>query len=482
MQQISGAWSVAVAEPLASRPLPTVIVVGAGMSGLVAARLLHDAGCKVTVLEARQRLGGRIWTDDRLGAPCDLGASWIHGADDNPLTEWSAKLGITLAVTSEETRFLYVGGTQHDEATIMRRAWRGQLLSKRAINRMTARLERTMASGHQPRISLADAVEPLLTNRRLRPLDQRILAWRIATAEGVQGAPANRLDLREWFPKETEMVNALPLGGYKQLIDDAAHGLEIRRNEAVEEIVYGLDGVQIKSNTSLYKADMVIVTVPLAILKRNLIRFDPLLPPAKAAAIARIGYGDGAVLNKLLIRFPNAFWPESGNRFLSLLDDSKARGLFTTWLNLERYTGAPILMSFANGQIGATLDAEGEDELILQQGLAILQRMFGCVPPTPVGAIFTRWLSDPWAQGSYSYPAVGGHIEDRIQYQLPVADRLYFAGEATDLHNYGTVHAALLSGQQAAQQLWRTHIHPSSLPFAPPWHHGVNPKEEGLAG
>lgn len=472
MQQISGAWRIGVAETMPNRILPHVVVVGAGMAGLVAARLLHDAGCKVTVLEARQRLGGRIWTDDRLGAPCDLGASWIHGADDNPLTEWCAKLAIPLAVTSEETRFLYVGGIQHDEAAVMRRAWRGQLLSKRAINRMTARLQRTIANGQEARISLADAVEPLLTSRRLRPLDRRILAWRIATAEGVQGAPAHRLDLREWFPKETEMVNALPLGGYKQLIDDAAHGLEIRRNEAVEEIVYGLDGVQIKSTASVYKADMVIITVPLAILKRALIRFDPPLPPAKTSAIARIGYGDGAVLNKLLIRFPAAFWPESGNRFLSLLDDSKARGLFTTWLNLERYTGAPILMSFANGQIGATLDEQGEDEKILQQGLTILQRMFGCVPPTPVGAIFTHWLSDPWAQGSYSYPAVGSHPEDRIHYQQPVADRLYFAGEATDLHHYGTVHAALLSGQQAAQQLWRTHVNATATPFDPPWHHG----------
>jgi monoamine oxidase len=449
------------------------------MAGLVAARLLHDAGCKVTVLEARPRLGGRIWTDERLGAPCDLGASWIHGADDNPLTDWCTHIGVPLAVTSEETRFLYVGGAQHEEATILRRAWRGQLLSKRAINRLNARLQRTLATGRPALISLADAVEPLLTSRRLRPLDRRILAWRIATAEGVQGAPAHRLDLREWFPKETEMVNALPVGGYKQLIDDAAHGLEIRRNEAVEAITYGADGVRIKTAGSLYEADLVIITVPLAMLKRDLIRFDPPLPPAKRAAIARIGYGDGAVLNKLLIRFPSAFWPESSNRFLSLLEGTKERGLFTTWLSLERYTGAPILMSFANGQIGASLDERGEDEAILQQGLAILQRMFGCVPPTPVGAIFTRWLSDPWAQGSYSYPAVGSEPADRTLYAMPVADRLYFAGEATDLQHYGTVHAALLSGQQAAQQLWQHHINATAVPFAPPWPHGVS-GQEGL--
>jgi len=476
MQKISGPWSVTVEQSATIRPLPHVIVVGAGMSGLVAARLLHDAGCKVTVLEARQRLGGRIWTDDRLGVPCDLGASWIHGADDNPLTTWCAKLDIALAITSEEARFLYAGGVQHDEAAVLRQAWRGQLFAKRAIQRMNRRLQRVVESGQQPHISLADAVEPLLTSHRLRPLDQRILAWRIATAEGVQGAPANRLDLREWFPKETEMVNALPLGGYKQLIDDAAHGLEIRRNEAVEEIIYHGEGVRIKSATSVYTADMAIITVPLALLKHNQIRFDPPLPPAKSAAIARIGYGDGAVLNKLFLRFPSAFWPATSTRFLSFLENSKTRGLFTTWLNLEQYTGAPILMSFANGQIGAMLDEEGEEDQIIQEALAILQRMFGRVPPIPVGAIFTRWLSDPWAQGSYSYPAVGSDPEDRVQYARPVADRLYFAGEATDLEQYGTVHAALLSGQRAAQQLWSTHVDATAIPFVPPWHPAVMAK------
>lgn len=88
----------------------------------MAARLLHDAGCQVTVLEAHNRLGGRIWTDDRLGVPCDLGASWIHGADDNPLTRWCETLGIRLAITSDETRFIYEGGKPHDELEVLRRA------------------------------------------------------------------------------------------------------------------------------------------------------------------------------------------------------------------------------------------------------------------------------------------------------------------------------------------------------------------------
>ena len=82
-----------------------VIVVGAGMAGLVAARLLHDSGFAVTVLEARDRLGGRTWTDDSLGAPLDLGGSWVHGVEGNPLTLWCGKLGVAL-IESQGDRLL----------------------------------------------------------------------------------------------------------------------------------------------------------------------------------------------------------------------------------------------------------------------------------------------------------------------------------------------------------------------------------------
>jgi polyamine oxidase len=83
-------WSMGPGTP------ERVLVIGAGMAGLVAARLLHDSGFKVTVLEARDRLGGRTWTDGRIGAPVDLGGSWVHGVDGNPLTLWFEKLGIEL--------------------------------------------------------------------------------------------------------------------------------------------------------------------------------------------------------------------------------------------------------------------------------------------------------------------------------------------------------------------------------------------------
>ena len=105
-------WSLHPKPLLPSQPGagPLVFVVGAGMAGLCAGRILHDTGLNVTVLEARTRTGGRTWTDDALGVPCDLGASWIHGADDNPLTDWCAAAGIPLAYTPVGTRRFYSAG------------------------------------------------------------------------------------------------------------------------------------------------------------------------------------------------------------------------------------------------------------------------------------------------------------------------------------------------------------------------------------
>src|SRR5690348_4391288 len=116
MQNVVKKWSLHEIDPLPGRALPRVLVIGAGMAGLVAARLLHDSHFPVTVLEARDRLGGRLWTDESLGVPCDLGGSWIHGADDNPLTNWCASLGIQLAYTPDEDRFMYEQGQAQERA------------------------------------------------------------------------------------------------------------------------------------------------------------------------------------------------------------------------------------------------------------------------------------------------------------------------------------------------------------------------------
>jgi monoamine oxidase len=455
---------------LSSTPLPRVLVIGAGMAGLVAARLLHDTGFPVTVLEARRRLGGRIWTDHRLGIPCDLGGSWIHGADYNPLTTWCESLGIKLSITSDEERYWLEGGQSLERSLLFRRAWRGRLAANTALSAAAFYQRLVRRLGGNLQLSLGDVVTPLLATRWLPELDRRVLATIVSTSEGVQGAPAEYITIEDWFPREAHAVNAIPIGGYGQLVDDAARGLDIRTSQPVTTIAYGGDGVKVVTPGATYTADLALVAVPLGILQQGLLRFDPPLDGAKQAAIGRIGYGGAGVLGKIFMRFPRRFWPSGKHWFLSLPPSPQRRGVFTSWLDLEPITGAPLLLAFANGHAAARFDRDASDEEVCQAAMTVLARMFPSKLLQPEAFVYTRWLSDPWALGSYSYPAVGSPLGDRILYQAPVANRLYFAGEGTQIEDFGTVHAALRSGEQAAVQIFRTYCRQEPERRLIPWH------------
>src|SRR5215510_10906682 len=124
---MTGSWTMGNAKP------ERVVVVGAGMSGLVASRLLHDSGFAVTVLEARKRIGGRTWTDDSLGAPLDLGGSWVHGVDGNPLALWCGKLGVSLVESQGERLLIDKRATAPTREGQRRRAFLGRTAFKAAI-------------------------------------------------------------------------------------------------------------------------------------------------------------------------------------------------------------------------------------------------------------------------------------------------------------------------------------------------------------
>ncbi|MGL4650735.1 MAG: FAD-dependent oxidoreductase, partial [Caldilineaceae bacterium] len=176
-------------------PQRSVIVVGAGIAGLVTARILRDSGFKVTLLEARERIGGRLWTNTDLGVPIDLGASWVHGADSNPLTNWCTTAGIKLHYAPTGERRFYDRGAYQRLQPLTRRAWR---TLSRATLHTALLLAQSRRSGRPA--SIASAMEPLIGNEALPLFDRRLLAWMVSVSEGVEGAPADLIDLRYWYP------------------------------------------------------------------------------------------------------------------------------------------------------------------------------------------------------------------------------------------------------------------------------------------
>ncbi len=242
----------------------------------------------------------------------------------------------------------------------------------------------------------------------------------------------------------------MPRGGYRSLVENVAAGLDIRLNSAVDRVAHDAHGVTLHTPAGAISGDAVVVTVPLSLLKSGRMLFDPPLGAAKQAAIARIGYGGDAVLNKVFLRFPERFWPDMQDRCVALPATPQERGFFSNWVNLEPLQGEPLLVGFASGRAAARLDREADDAVIVDAALGALRRMFGRRIPDITGYRLTRWLSDPWAAGSYSYAHIASLPGDRAAYAAPLDGRVFFAGEATAAVDYGTVHAALLSGDQAA--------------------------------
>ena len=446
----TGSWS------MGNGKAERVIVLGAGMAGLVAARLLHDSGFSVTVLEARDRIGGRTWTDDRVGAPVDLGGSWVHGVVGNPLALWCDKLGVRLISSEADRLIIDERASARTRTTQRRKAFMGVAAFNTAIA-FASWKSKFLTNVRGPRsISVKEAVEPLLRASWLPEVDRLVVATFIEGSEGVNGSVWDQLSAEEWFPTEGLDGNAQPKGGFKTLIDDVARGLDIRLGAPATALAWNAEGVvaTLASGERL-SADRAVVTLPVGLLRDGRFRLDPLPPPSQQAAIGRLGYGAG-VLAKIYLRFPHQFWPDKSKWFGRLPDAPDRRGTFNTFVSHVEETGLPILLSFANGHAAVRYDRELDDEAVKQAALGSLRKMFGHNKvPEPEAFVFPRWLSDPWTMGGYSYPAIGSPPEDHYDHARPLGNRVFFAGEATEPVEYGSVHAALWSAEQTAEALFR---------------------------
>jgi monoamine oxidase len=277
----------------------------------------------------------------------------------------------------------------------------------------------------------------------------------------------------EWDPLEYFQNNLVPVGGFTNLIRDAAAGLDIRLGSEVKKIVWGNSGVAVVTRDEIFSADLAVLSVPLGVLKSDGIRFEPRLSAEKTAVIHRIGFGGRAVLNKIVLCFSRRFWPAKRERFACLPSDLPRREAFLVWMDQESVTGAPVLVGFASGDISAELDQAASDMEICEEALAVLRRMFSRRIPEPVAYRITRWLSDPWSLGSYSYAAVNVTEDDRKRLAAPIHSRLFFTGEATHETHYGTVQGALLAGEREALRIHHDHCCQCCDKTRLPWHRSM---------
>jgi monoamine oxidase len=407
---------------------PDVLVIGAGVAGIAAARALAARGRTCLVLEAAGRVGGRAFTEsDSLGVPFDHGAAWLHEANDNPLAPLAAALGIaTVDHDLFRQRLFAIGGRLADAAELAALAAAEDAFWQ-AIARAAAEGPDRPASEAAPRGGRFDAT--------------------IAHWEGAQifAAELARMSLRDFAATALDGPNLLPVGGLGALVARLAEGLPVRLGARVERLRWSGPGVAAEGSFGTVRARAVIVTVSTGVLAAGGIAFDPPLPPKTDAAIHGLPLGLATKIAFPLVGAEALGLPAYGS-LRRLVEGPGDQPM--SWV--LRPHGADHVIGFVGGEAAWALKGQGA-AAAEAWARAEWARSLGAGALRHLGpATVTRWGEDPLFLGAYSH-ARPGQAEARRVLGRPLAGgRLAFAGEACDPRYAATVAGAWRSGEAAA--------------------------------
>ena len=433
----------------------STIIIGAGAAGLAAARDLSREGCEVVVLEARDRIGGRVYThkDPESPVPIELGAEFVHG--ESPAL-WQIAIGASLKLHEVSGRHWYFDN--------------GKISKSHDFWKEIESLMDQMKSSKADQ-SVRDFLEGL-------PHDEetaRAKAMVTRYVEGFQAAEIDGIGVRGLiaFNEASDSIAGDASfrfeNGYDSLMqalraEAESYGARFHLNTIVKKIRWAGDEMTVASETATeYSASTIVVTVPLSILQRDSsdggIVFVPDLPAAKQVAVRRLVMGNVLKIN---LRFHERFWEET-----KLWDEKaeqvnfKDAGFFhypeaplpTWWTQLPMR--APLLVGWAGGPRADRLWSLGTSAILDQaiESLALIFNISANEVRAQLQASYIHdWHDDPFSRGAYSYLPVDG-LEDQQALAKSLDNKLFFAGEATSVGHVGTVHGAIQSGQRAAQEI-----------------------------
>lgn len=416
-----------------------VIIIGAGVAGLAAARELTAGGRDVLILEARGRIGGRIFThrEPFLPVPVELGAEFVHG---KPPELW---------------RLLESGG--FTVAGVEGESWRhasGSLLPSEGFEERTHALLARMKELAGADCSFQEFLDGV-------DGDAETKAWAAAYVEGFNAARRERISVRS-LVEDSEAAGRIEggrafrvLSGYDgvpwrlfQSIDPARS--QLRLNTPVEAVRWRRGAVEAEARGGPFRAARAIVTAPLGVLQAGGIRFEP-EPQIALAAARRLAMGQAV---RITLRFRERFW-ERRARLQDLGFLHSGDPWFPTWWTALPVR-APLLTGWAAGPHGERYGG-CEEAFVLDKALRALSGLL----ETPRGEIeslleawhYHDWHADPFARGAYSW-APAGCLDARATLAEPVEETLWFAGEAVNLEGFGgTVHGAMGAGMRTAHEI-----------------------------
>ncbi|MGI0089654.1 MAG: flavin monoamine oxidase family protein [Nitrosopumilaceae archaeon] len=450
-----------------------VIVIGAGISGLAAADYLDDSGYDVVVLEARDRIGGRLFTDRSWNdIALDIEASWIHGIDKNPITHLAEKYGAeTIPFDNEESIVLYDNdGTlvyAYDENHYDEE---GNLICNESVDyqrycNISKRYEKFVKFYQDEReniitsngkdVSLQVAIDKFVQSENLsgQELEDFLftVVWYI---EGEYGADASDLSLLSFEEMGYKMEGREVIfpDGYDQISDGLAEELGVDKillEHVVNKIDYNEQIVSVSTSKGTFEAKYVISTLPLGVLKNGDVEFSPALPTSKLEAIENLEMG---ILNKVYFIFPEVFWDDEYDWVVRIPEE---KGHWVYFANLHHVTDQPILLAFNSGKYGLEIE-DKPDEEIVAEGTSILRKIYekdDKIVPEPLYTKVTKWGSSEFTRGAYSYTGVGSTNDEFYELSKPVMNKVFFAGEATEVKYPATVHGAYFSGIREANRI-----------------------------
>jgi monoamine oxidase len=443
------------------RTKPDIIVIGAGMAGLAAAVTLGRSGLSVLILEARDRIGGRVLThaDESSGIAIELGAEFIHGFAPEI---WEPLQRANVSVTEVE------GDNWCLEATHLRPC---QFFAE--VDRILEKMH-----GEAPDESFLQFLErtvPRTADSREADARRRALGYVV----GFNAADPSLVGVH-WLVKGMRADESIQgqrafraAKGYESLLAIfRAQLLETGASFRMETVVKGIDwspgevtiAAHDRDGAQTFRTSRVVITVPLAILKAppgeaGAIQFTPGLQKEKIAALDKLEMGK---VIRLVLKFKQRFWeeisPANGNKTLANMSFLFSQDeWFPTWWTAMPEK-APIITGWAPFDCAERLSSKNAD-FVVNQGMETLGRLLsmkvGDLQRSLEEAHFHDWQSDPFSRGAYSYGKVGADGAQEVLGR-PVENTLFFAGEATDTsgHN-GTVHGAIASGYRAAKDVLR---------------------------
>jgi monoamine oxidase len=400
---------------------PDVIVIGAGAAGLAAAAALARAGRSVLTVEARARVGGRCDTRRLPGiaAPVELGAEFIHGRPEATLSLLKAA-GIPAIDTTRTQRVLF----------------------DRKLRAVDVFAEARKAMRRKPVTDVC--FRAFLSHQELSPLTHALATMMVQGFDAADPRDASAQAIIEEWGTALTVSHMRPQGGYLPLLQSL--NVPVQLETVVREVRWSRGRVEVsgtfRGEPWAASAPRAVITLPLGVLQAGSVRFTPPLekPLDKLAS--------GPVI-RVAMAFKHAFW-EKDHPGIAFFHNPKAP-FPTFWTPLPMH--APLLTAWAGGPKAERLTGESR-KVLLESALkgvrSVLRRI-----EEPIAFTVQDWQADPYARGGYSYVKVGG-AGARESLQKSLAATLYFAGEATDVEQAGTVGGALASGQRAAREILET--------------------------